>query len=281
MRLGFAILVFCSIKWETGNLAPVSPDDADASGLANFINLNFFIGMKAVLLWQVVTALGLLAYVGSMLPVAGLFPALFFALGIGALNASQGASNHSTQLVSMILVGQYLVYALPFSARPGRRRSPLWLMPDDVIHRRAIYVSLVIFAAGYVVCGWVKLSNSDWAWIWNVVPGLALELQKTNWSAYYDTLEPVPAVLTTVVGLMNDHPMLARLFFGAGLLIELGAFLIMMGRRWAFWYGLAIIVLHLSISRLMQLDFWYHIFAALIFVVNVPGIKRTFAGGRR
>jgi hypothetical protein len=149
-------------------------------------------------------------------------------------------------------------------------------MPEDAVHRRSIYVSLVIFAAGYVVCGWVKLDNSDWKWMGNVVPGLALELQKTNWSAYYDTLEPVPAALTTVVGLMNDHPTLARLFFGAGLLIELGAFLIMLGRRWAFFYGIAIIILHLSISRLMQLDFWYHIIAALIFLVNVPGVMRTF-----
>ena len=57
-----------------------------------------------------------------------------------------------------------------------------------------------------------------------VVPGLALELQKTNLSAYYDTLEPVPQVLTTAVNLMNEHPTLARMFFGGGLLIELSLF---------------------------------------------------------
>ena len=47
-------------------------------------------------------------------------------------------------------------------------------------------------------------------------------------------------------------------------------------RRWAFFYGLLIIGLHLSISQLMQLDFWYHIWAALIFLVNLPGLGRTF-----
>ncbi|MEZ0277025.1 MAG: hypothetical protein ACAH88_19100, partial [Roseimicrobium sp.] len=65
-----------------------------------------------------------------------------------------------------------------------------------------------------------------------------------------------------------------------GLLIELGAFLIVLGRRWAFFYGIAIIIMHLSISRLMQLDFWYHILAALIFLVNIPGLKRTFGRAR-
>ncbi len=274
MRLGFAVLVFFSIKWETSSLSPVKPDNA--VGLAKLLPLDFLIHLTPVLLWQVVTAAGLLAYVASLLPVAGLFPALFFAVGIGTLNASQGADNHSTQLVALILLGQFLVYALPF-VRENRGIRAAWGMPDDTVHRRAIYVSLVIFAACYVVCGWVKLDNSDWKWMRNVVPGLALELQKTNWSAYYDTLEPVPAVLTSTIQLMNDHPTLARVFFGTGLLIELGAFLIMLGRKWAFFYGIAIVVLHLSISRLMQLDFWYHIWAAVILLINLPGVAKTFA----
>lgn len=276
MRLFFAVLVFFAIKWETGNLHPVKTDDEDAVGLARLVSLDFLIHLKPLVLWQLITILGLIAYVCSMLPVAGLLPALFFTIGIGTLNASQGAHNHSTQLVAMILLGQFLVYAVPLVMK---KDGPTlnWLMPEDTVHRRAMYVSLVIFAASYVVCGWVKLDNSDWKWFGNVVPGLALELQKTNWSSYYDTLEPVPAALTSVVSLMNDHPTLARMFFGAGLLVELFAFLIVLGRRWAFFYGLLIVVLHLSISRLMQLDFWYHIFAAMIFLVNVPGVKTTFA----
>lgn len=276
MRLFFAVLVFMAIKWETGNLHPVAKDDDDAVGLARFINLDFLIHLKAVWLWQGITILGLIAYTASMLPAVGLLPAVFFTIGIGTLNASQGADNHSTQLVSLILLGQFLVYLIPL-ARGRRGLQTSWLMPDDVVHRRAIYVSLCIFAACYVVSGWVKLDNSDWKWMGNVVPGLALELQKTNLSAYYDTLESVPAALNTVVQLMNDHPTLARLFFGVGLLVELGAFLILLGRRWAFFYGIAIVILHLSISRLMQLDFWYHILAAVIFLVNLPGVMRTFS----
>ena len=273
MRLGFAVLLFFTIKWETGNLGTVKPEDA--VGLAKFMDLTFFARIESMLVWQIVTAAGLAVYVAGVLPVLGLLPALVFAIGIGTLNASQGAHNHSTQLCSMILLGQFLVYALPW-LKGGGLRLPSWLKPDLFIHRRAIYVTLVIFAAGYVVCGWVKLQNSDWQWIHKVVPGLAMELMKTNWSAYYDTLEPVPQVLTTTVNLMNEHPTLARLFFGAGLLIELFAFLLLLGRRWAFFYGLAIIALHLSISQLMQLDFWYHIWAAVIFLLNLPGLAKTF-----
>ena len=274
MRLGFAVLLFFTIKWETSNLGSVKPEEA--VGLAKFINLTFFAHIKSMIVWQIVTGLGLAAYVIGLFPVAGLLPALFFAIGIGTLNASQGAHNHSTQLCSMILLGQFLVYALPWTWDKGWARES-WMKPGLPIQRRVIYWTLVIFAAGYVVCGWVKLQNSDWMWFHKVVPGLAMELEKTNWSAYYDTLEPVPQILTTTVNLMNEHPTVARLFFGAGLLIELFAFLALWSRRWAFFMGLAIIALHLSISQLMQLNFWYHIWAAMIFMVNVPGIARTFS----
>lgn len=273
-RLAFAFLIFFTIKWETGALSYVKP--GDAVGLAKFIDLTFLAHLAHPHVWMGITAAGLAFYVVGSAPVLGLLPALFFAVGIGTLAASQGAANHSTQLCTMILMGQYLVYTFPFFAT---QRSDInrWLAPAPAIHRLAFHVSMVIFVAGYVVCGWVKLQNSDWHWIEKVVPGLALELQKTNWSAYYDTLDPVPPLLATTVDLISQHPTLARLFFGTGLLIELFAFLALLGRRWAFFLGLAIIALHLSISRLMQLDFWYHIWAAAIFLLNLPGLARTFS----
>ena len=56
-------------------------------------------------------------------PLLGLLPALFFAIGIGTLDASQGANNHSTQLCSMILLGQFLVYAAPWLKGERLRRA--------------------------------------------------------------------------------------------------------------------------------------------------------------
>ena len=40
MRLGFAVLLFFTIKWEAGNLGTVKPKDA--VGLAKFVDLTFF-----------------------------------------------------------------------------------------------------------------------------------------------------------------------------------------------------------------------------------------------
>lgn len=274
MRLGFALLVFAAIKWEVASLGPADPKKL--TGLAHFINLDWLSHLSPVWLWQGLTIAGLLVYIAGVAPALALFPALFFSIGIGTLANSQGAANHSTQLISMILLGQFLAYVWPRRQELGGPPST-WAFPDIAVHQKAVYTSLVIFAASYVVCGWVKLDNSDWKWIQNV-PNLAVELQKSNWSEYYDTLTPVPDSLQSVVTMMNTHPNFARLIFGGGLVIELFAFLALMGRRWAFFYGILIIVFHLSVSRLMQLDFWYHMGAALIFLVNLPGIKKTFPG---
>ncbi len=260
MRVAFAALVFISIKWETGSIK-----DAES----------FFAAAGGSFIWKGVVIAGLAIYALGFLPALGLLPAMIFAIGIGRLHESQGAVNHSTQLVTLSVMGQFFVYALPYYFNAGLRRWN-WIKPPLPVHQRAVYVTLVVIAACYVVSAWAKLDNSNWKWIGNVVPGLALELQKTNWSSYYDTLQPIPQALTTVVNLMNENPTLARLFFGIGLLLELFAFLALIGRRWAFGYGLALILLHLSISRLMQLDFWYHIIAILIFMVNIPGLARTF-----
>ncbi len=277
MRLGFAALVFIAIKWEIGSLGPADPKKL--TGLAHFINLDGLRNLHSIWIWQTITGLGLLLYVAGILPVLGLAPALFFSIGVGTLANSQGAANHSTQLVSMLLLGQFIVFLLP-----KIRRVPLtassWFQPSTSLLQRSIYVSLVIFVAGYVVCGYSKLNNSDWQWIQRV-PNLALELQKSNWSSYYDTLQPVPESLETVVNLMTKYPNWARVFFGAGLFIELFTFVALIGRRSSFFTGIVIIILHLSISRLMQLDFYYHMAAALIFLVNIPGIRETFAPKKR
>jgi len=272
MRLAFAAVAYFAIKWEVGSLHDANPDKL--TGIAHWINIDGFQHLEAIGLWKILTVIGLMIYAAGILPALSLFPALFFSIGIGTLANSQGAINHSTQLVSMILLGQFLVYLIPlhFASKLGPMS---WIKPSLPVQQRAIYVSLVVFAAAYVVSGWTKLDRSDGEWI-ERVPMLALQLQKSNWSEYYDTLKPVPATLETVVSLMNEHPTLARIFFGGGLFVELFAFLILIGRRWAFFYGLIIIVMHMSISRLMQLDFWYHILVALIFAVNVPGILKTF-----
>ena len=146
------------------------------------------------------------------------------------------------------------------------------------LHRIAVYSATVTFAAAYVVCGIVKLVNSSFQWI-QKVPYLAVQLLKSNWDGYYDSLEPIHEWIPKLTQAIVDYPNIARLVFGGGLLIELAAFVVLINRKWALVGGLSIIALHLSISKVMDLHFEYHMAAALIFLVNLPGLRKTFARG--
>lgn len=265
MRAGFAALVFYTIKWETGAWTT----QKFPNGLAHFFDLTWIAQSPPGWGLQGLTLAGLAAYVAGWLPALSLLPALFFSIVIGTLGNSQGAINHSTQMVTMMLLAQFLVYLIPRG--PGvAKPAAHWIRPGFITQRQVIWWSTVVIAASYVVCGVVKLTNSNFMWLHDA-PYLAVQLLKTNWANYHDTLEMPPAWLQTATQALVDHPNLARLVFGSGLLVELLGFVILINRRWALAGGLAIIALHLSISQLMSLNFLTHIFAALIFLVNVPG----------
>ena len=265
MRAGFAALVFYTIKWETGAWTT----QKFPNGIAYFVDLTWIGQSPPGWGWKGLTLAGLSAYVAGWLPALGLLPALFFSIIIGTLGNSQGAINHSTQMVTMMLLAQFLVYVIP-RGRGVQKPATHWIRPSLRTQQQVIWWSTVVIAASYVVSGVMKLTNSNFMWLYEA-PYLAVQLLKTNWAHYHDTLEMPPAWLQTVTQILVDHPNLARLFFGSGLLIELLGFVVLINRRWALAGGLAIIAMHLSISQVMSLNFQTHIYAALIFLVNVPG----------
>jgi membrane protein implicated in regulation of membrane protease activity len=206
----------------------------------------------------------------GLCPALSLLPLSFFALSIGTLVTSQSTNvNHTWQLITLILLAQLLVYV--WHAWKDR---PQLLRPRQQTQRSVIYASTIVFAASYVVCGLVKLTSSGGLWIWKT-PLLAVQLMKTNWAEYYDTLTPIPSWLVPFAQWMTDNPMLTRLFFAGGMFVELLGFVVLISRRWALIGGLAIGSFHLMVSVLMQLDFQYHIAAALIFCVNLPGLGKA------
>lgn len=260
MRGLFAVLVFFNIKWET---APYTTQ-RNPTGLAHFIDFTWLARNPPGIVWKSVVVAGLVGYIVGIAPGITLAPAAVTALMIGTLITSK-AMQHSWHLVTLVALAQFLVYAWP-------RRG--WFRPSVTMHRVATYASTVVFAAAYVVCGVVKLVNSDFKWI-QKVPNLSVQLLKSNWATYYDTLVPVAPWLDRATQAIVDYPNIARLFFGAGLLIELAGFVVLINRTWAFWGGLAIIALHLSISKVMDLHFEYHMAVALVFFV-LPNVRHAW-----
>jgi hypothetical protein len=270
MRLLFAITAFLNVKWETRTMEQRVPH-----GLAHLMDLSWLAAHPPSLLVQSLVGIALVPYVVGRLSALSLLPLWIFSMMIGSLVTSEGINvNHTWQLISLILSAQFLVYAW---AWVKERHSVM--APSHRIHQRAIFASVVVFAASYVACGMTKLIASHGRWIADL-PLLAVGLMKSNWADHYNTLAPLPEWLNTGTRWMLENPNLARLFFGWGLVIELAGFAVLISRRWSLIVGLAIIAFHLGVSYLMRLDFEYHIAAALIFCVNLPGLPRALRGAR-
>ncbi len=331
MRAAFATLFFSNIQWDVRAYTT----QRNPTGLAHFFDFTWLARYPLGPGWKGLTIVGLALYALGWLPALGLLPACVIAIMMGTLIDST-AMEHTWQLVTLIALSQFLVYAWPRALRPHRvlvgiafillaclaaremlllphfprfkaglsaclgiafRYAALGMVveflgreilsaknlpladaspvkPGLMTHRLAIYASTVTFAAAYVICGISKLVNSHFQWV-QKVPYLSVQLLKSNWAGYYDRLLPAPEWLTKVTQGIVDYPNLARLVFGVGLIIELAGFVVLINRRFALAGGLAIIALHLSISKIMNLNFQEHIAAALIFAVNLPGLRRT------
>jgi hypothetical protein len=260
IRMLFSLVVLQSVQWGI-SYQPI--DTGKANGLGKFIPTvidlfsdtglqnNLFIPVCAVAL--VCYVIGVYSHVS--LGIAGLI-----CIGMGTLENSQGWIGHTTQLVTLVVLTQSVVYWI----RPRR-------FTDGKNERRAIHWAKVTIASAYVVSGLVKFLRSDGQWLWQS-PWLALQFVKTGEQNFLNRLEEpaVDGLLDQLPALILEYPNIFRCIFGIGLLIELFCFLALVGRKSALGYGLLLILFHLSISITMRLDFTNHILLIGVFLVNIP-----------
>lgn len=183
---------------------------------------------------------------------------------VRTLENSQGAIQHSHQMIALVLLAQTgVAWWLLIRRRKQKAALPL---PDRSYY---LYYTQGIIGAAYVTAAMSKFFNSKGLWIWNS-PYLTFDLVKSKRQAYYkkldETLTGAPEVALWVI----DHPMISRVAFGGAFFLELLAFVALAGRRWSLAVGLGLISLHQGIFFLMNLTFRNNELIALIFLVNVP-----------
>lgn len=268
MRLGFALVVWWSLP--SIEAMSVLQEQPYPTGLANLIDLTFFADHQVYRFCYYMFCGALLVYVsGFLLPVA-LPVVASMHIGMITLYNSQGATHHAYQLVSLILLAQWLVCWTPYVWRILGK--PAIVLPAGLKWRDyMVWYSLQVIAAAYVIAGVIKLMRSKGLWIIQS-PNLAVQLMKTNAQNYHDKLRvDVEFEQRAVVAqFMIDNPNVTRLFLGGGLLIELLAFLLLVNRVWALVVGFFILALHWGIDMTMGLNFKYQMTVVAIFLVNVP-----------
>lgn len=268
MRLCFAGVVWWSLP-HPGSMV-VMDSQPYPTGLANYIDLTFFADPQVYQICYYLLCGALLSYsLGLLLPLA-LPAAACIHIGMITLHNSQGATHHSFQLVSLILLAQWVVCWIPWVRRLFGR--PPLKLPEGLKWRDYMaWYSLQVIAAAYVIAGVIKLINTDGRWIIDS-PNLAVQMMKTNAQNYYNWLQTdaVYEQRATVAQFMIDNPNVTRLFLGTGLLIELLAFLLLVNRMWALVMGIFILALHWGIDMTMGLTFKYQMAVVAVFLINVP-----------
>jgi len=271
MRVAFALVVYFSIRWGVNFDGQPRPN-----GLAHWIDFTFISGGEYKGVLKVFVALSLLVYALGVCPALTLLLPLAVSIASGTLVNSQGAINHDKQIVSLVMIGQVATSAFAVFRGGGfLRLTALW-------ENRLVHVTKTVIIAAYVVSAAVKIDESDGAWIWEDVPRLSVQFRKTNLSKESTDLTPVdPFAGVTLPDWISEHPYQAMAVFGSGLLLELFCFVGLAGRKWAFFTGLSLVAMHLSIGRLMQLHFDNNVALLVIFFINFPGLTTLFQRGEQ
>ncbi len=137
------------------------------------------------------------------------------------------------------------------------------------IQRLLIHWAKVAFVACYVVSGVTKLINSNGGWILRT-PNLAVAISKSNIKSHLNHLDEPGRFASAAPEFIIQHPVIVMVIAGSGLVLELFAFLALMGRWPAVFIGTGLVVMHFMIAEVMRLRFDTYQDLAVIFLINIP-----------
>ena len=272
MRILFAVLVWDSFPGRVafkGQPVPV--------GLAYFIDFNFLTNVVVFDALTILLAVSLLVYTTGRFLWLALPVMLALNLAVGTINNSQGAITHHTQIVALIILAQ-TVYICGRAAVERFRCSCIPSISRIDTQRNTVYITQQVVAAAYMASALTKILKSGLiGWIAGA-RYFPLQLAKTERMNYYNTLEEQLAAPESfsdrlpflMEGLFLDYPTLCGFFLAAGLFLELFVVLALIGRKWNLLYGVTIIVFHLTVSQMMNLNFEQNILCIAIFFLNFP-----------
>ncbi len=203
------------------------------------------------------------------------------------LYGSQGAPHHGHQLLSLVFLAQTVMGWVLLFPR-FRQQGAEWCKRGN---ETLVWLGMaVVIGAAYVITAVEKWDESDGKWLQNA-HYFSNQIVKTHRQNYYNDLNPVflegvPPKAQEKADPENDryrhpipvqahwmltHPILSRIFFSLGFLMEATAFLLIFNRGWAALYGVAILAFHLMVLWLMKLAFPQNIEIIFVLLLNLPG----------
>ncbi len=233
------------------------------NGLARMLDLRFLLDPQIYSYARMGLAAALILYALRVVVWLALPVALFVNVAANAVLNSQGAIQHAFQIVSLVLLAQTAAhfYGL-WRRRHGEERA--------LLESRAIWWSQQTIVAVYLLAGLAKLIVTKGLWPFQA-RWIGVSISKSAYQSFYDTFDR--ADLEQQLALANfaaAHGWIVALIAATGLLLELGAPLMLINRAWALLGGVALLCFHLGLDYSMRLTFIYNQWLLLIFMINAP-----------
>lgn len=254
-------LLFAATIWR------VTPNELRFSGIPSPNGITRVVDLRFLLQPEVFAIAHVILGVVLILYLFGVWQALPFALLInvaasGVVN-SQGAVQHASQIVSLVLLAQTAAYL--YGAWADRQNETRQLAEN-----RAIWWSQQTIVAVYLLAGIAKLIRTGGLWIFQA-RWIGVSIAKAAYQSFYDTGNSVNFDRElSVAHFAAAHGWLVALIATAGLVLELGSPLLLINRIWAALIGIALLCFHLGLDYAMGLSFIYNQWLLIIFVINPP-----------
>ena len=199
----------------------------------------------------------------------GRYISLFYIYSLSLLTAvfafqqSQGITNHSGHLPGLILVAKLMAI--------GYKQ----FFPDNKLSQKKYwefqnFFILQLTSAFYLTSAISKMVNTLGGWV-GEAPLILSTVIKSNDSRFYDELVAgYWGRMDNVVIWLNQHHWILITIFGFVLLFESLVFLSLINRRLKFIVGLALILMHFSISYFLKINFWPTIFCLGVYFFEIP-----------
>ena len=261
MRVLFALTVYSHVPNSLSQRTISSPH-----GLARLIDLRFLLEPSAFAVCRYLLWAALVLYVLRIAWSIALPYMTLLSIAAGTITNSEGAIGHSFQIVSLVLGAQTAAHFYDlFQRRRAKANSD-----NETGEDRVISWSQQAIVAAYLASALTKLIRTSGMWFFQS-PMVAVQIIKTTDQDFYDRLD----VAQHNAGLpiaewVVAHPIPVALVLGCGLILELTAPLALLGRRYALFYGVGLVVFHESIQRVMKLNFIYNEYLLWIYLVNIP-----------
>lgn len=163
-----------------------------------------------------------------------------------------------TDVLTMVLFAQLIAYLYAYFSKNAK----------TYLYKNRIQFPIQVIAAGYTLSALSKLINSGILWSFNY-RGLAIQAKKAIGYKYlFDGSEVLLQKMETFPNFIISHPVLIIFILTLSVLFELFAGIAVFKKKYAFYWGLLLMCMHLGIYFFMNVMILPVIISMIAFFIN-------------